>query len=105
MSESEVEKQNIAGQEASRQVIIINQPEVKQSNGIGTTGFVVALVTLFFGWVPVYGWIVWGVGLICSLIGVFREPNRLAIAGVAISLLELAIIIIVTYFFIHSLLP
>ena len=96
---SEVEKQDSAGQ-----IIIINQPEVKQTNGIGTTGFVVALVTLFFGWVPGWGWIIWGVGLICSLIGVFREPKRLAIAGVVISLFGLAIIIIVTYIFIHSIL-
>jgi len=92
---SEVEKND------ARQIIIINQPK---SNGIGTTGFVLALISLLFGWVPGWGWIIWGGGLICSLIGMFREPKGLATAGVVISLFGLAIIIIVVYLMIHSIL-
>lgn len=43
--------------------IIVNQP-VPKSNGMGTAGFVLALLALFLGWVPVVGWILWVLGLI-----------------------------------------
>ena len=35
--------------------------------GIGTSGFVLALIALFIGWVPIIGWIVWALGLILSI--------------------------------------
>lgn len=74
--------------------MIINQ--VKQaSNGVGTGGFVLALIAFLFGWVPVLGWILWGLGLILSFIGVFRSPRGLAIAGLVISLIGLILIIAV----------
>ena len=57
-------------------VIIQNE----KSNGIGTTGFVLALIALFSGWVPFLDWIIWLLGLIFSAVGVFREPKGLAIA-------------------------
>ena len=60
--------------------IIVNQP-VPKSNGMGTAGFVLALLALFLGWVPVVGWILWVLGLIFSCVGVFRTPKGLAIAG------------------------
>ena len=46
--------------------IIVNQP-VPKSNGMGTAGFVLALLALFLGWVPVVGWILWVLGLIFSI--------------------------------------
>ena len=42
-------------QSQSGQTVIINQSE-KESNGIGTAGFVLAIIALFFGWVPVLGY-------------------------------------------------
>ena len=41
----------------TKQTIIVNQIE-KKSNGIGTAGFVLALIALFLGWVPLLGWII-----------------------------------------------
>ncbi|MGQ1892031.1 hypothetical protein ACT29H_16460 [Thermophagus sp. OGC60D27] len=77
------------------QTIIINQQE-KKSNGVGTAGFVLALIALFLGWVPVLGWIVWVLGLILSFVGVFKKPKGMAIAGLVISLI--GIILLLTVF-------
>ena len=83
-------EQNNAGQ-----TVIINQQE-KKSNGVGTAGFVLALIALFLGWVPVLGWIVWILGLILSFVGVFKKPKGMAIAGLIISLI--GIILLLTVF-------
>lgn len=68
-------------------------PPVKQTNGVGTAGFVIALVDIFIGWVPVLGWVLWLVGLVLSLIGLGKQPRGLAIAGTILSLLGLILII------------
>ena len=47
-----------SGQNYSGQTIVVNQQE-KKSNGVGTAGFVLALIAVFLGWVPVLGWILW----------------------------------------------
>ncbi len=78
----------------SGQTIVINQQE-KKSNGIGIAGFVLALVALFLGWVPVLGWIIWFLGLILSFIGVFGTPKGMAIAGLVISLIGLILLLVV----------
>ena len=58
----------------NRQTIIIqNQPS--KSNGIGTAGFVLALIALVFCLVPILNGIVWFLGLVLSAIGVFRQPS------------------------------
>ncbi len=82
-------------QSQSGQTIIINQKE-KKSNGVGTAGFVLALIAVFLGWVPVLGWIIWLLGLILSFVGVFKQPKGLAIAGLVISLI--GIILLLTVF-------
>ena len=82
-------------QSQSGQTIIINQTE-KKSNGVGTAGFVLALIAVFLGWVPVLGWIIWLLGLILSFVGVFKQPKGLAIAGLVISLI--GIILLLTVF-------
>ena len=56
-----------------------------QKNGIGTAGFVLALIGLIFCWVPILNWILWILGVIFSLIGVFKRPKGLSIAGLVIS--------------------
>lgn len=81
-------------QSHSGQTIVVNQ-QGKQSNGIGTAGFVLALVALFLGWVPVLGWIIWVLGLIFSFVGVFKAPKGMAIAGLVISLIGIILLLAV----------
>ncbi len=71
--------------------IIVKQSE---SNGAGTAGFVLALISLFFGWIPFIGWIIWFLGLVLSFIGIFKRPRGLAIAGLIISILDLIILLV-----------
>ncbi len=74
--------------------------ENETSNGMATAGFVLALITLFFGWLPVAGWITWLLGLIFSSIGLSRANKiggtgkGLAIAGLVISLIGIILIIL-----------
>lgn len=82
-----------AGQNAG-QTIIINQEAPHKSNGMGTAGFVLALLGLVFCWVPVLGWILWLLGLIFSFVGIFRQPKGLSIAGLVLSCLGLIVLII-----------
>jgi len=77
-----------------RQQIIINQTS-QQSNGVGTAGFVIALIALIFCWVPGVGFVVWFIGLLLSFIGLFKSPRGLAITGFIISLIDLIILIAV----------
>ena len=58
--------------------------EVKK-NGIGVAGFVLALIGAIFCWLPILNWICLTLGFIFSLIGVFKKPKGLAIAGLIIS--------------------
>lgn len=46
--------EEVKNQEQGKQTIIINQ-QSPRSNGIGVAGFVLALIALFLGWVPVWG--------------------------------------------------
>ncbi|MCT4636587.1 MAG: hypothetical protein N4A72_02670 [Bacteroidales bacterium] len=69
------------------------------SNGIGTAGFILALVAVVFGWVPVLGQISWLLGLIFSAVGISKankvnKGKGLSIAGLIISLAGLIIGII-----------
>ena len=75
--------------------IIVNQQE-RKSNGLGTAGFILAVIALFIGWLPFGGWIVWALGLIFSFIGVFKTPRGMAIAGLVISLI--VVILLITVF-------
>ncbi len=77
---------------ASGQTIIVNQIE-KKSNGIGTAGFVIAIISLFIGWIPFVGWVIWFLGLIFSFIGLFKSPKGFAIAGLVISLFWIVIFV------------
>ena len=58
----------------SPQTIIIRQEE-KSTNGIGTAGFVMSLIAIFLGWIPVIGWIIWILGLVLSFVGIFKKPK------------------------------
>ena len=92
-----ITKQN--GNEVGRhqvegQTIIINQQERRSTNGLGTAGFILALLGLIFSWVPGLGWVLWALGLIFSFVGIFRTPRGLAIAGLVISCIALIVLII-----------
>lgn len=58
----------------------------RESNGIGTAGFVMALISLVIGFIPYIGWLIWLLGLIFSAVGLGRRPRGLAVAGFIISL-------------------
>ena len=63
--------------------------EQNQKNGLGVAGFVVALIGVILSWIPfinVFGVILCGVGLILSLIAVFKKPRGLAIVGIILAL-------------------
>lgn len=72
------------------QTILVREQRYK-SNGLGTAGFITSLLGLLLSWVPVLGWILWLVGALLSLIGVFKSPRGLAITGLIISLVTLGI--------------
>lgn len=67
-----------------------------RSNGLGTAGFVFALLAFFVCWVPVVDFIVWFLGALFSFIGLFKAPRGLAIAGFILSFI--GIIILLTFF-------
>lgn len=76
------------GNVQSVQTILIREQRYK-SNGMGTAGFILALLGLLLAWVPVLGWILWFLGVIFSLIGLFRSPRGLAVVGIVLSLIVL----------------
>lgn len=75
------------------------QPQVvvveKKGNGMGTAGFVLALLGLIFCWVPVLDWILWLLGLIFSIVGMFKPKKGLAIAGLVISFIYIILVVAV----------
>ena len=75
------------------QTVIVYQ---RQTNGTGVAGFILSLIALFMGWLPVLVWILWLLGLILSSAGVSRKPNGLAIAGIVISLISLALLLLIS---------
>lgn len=75
--------------------IVNNIAAPAKSNGIGIAGFVCALVAVLTSWIPVLGWIVWLVGAVLSIVGIFREPRGLAIAGTVISFIDLILLVVV----------
>lgn len=90
-----MEELEVKSQEQPKQTIIINQQTVSRSNGLGTAGFVLALIALFLGWIPFLGWVIWLLGLIFSVCGMFRSPKGLAIAGLVISLIGIIFLLVV----------
>ncbi len=74
---------------------VVNITQAPKKNGLGTAGFVLALIALFLGWVPFLGWVMWFLGLLFSFIGVFKAPRGLAIAGLIISLIGIILLIVV----------
>ncbi|WP_125588144.1 hypothetical protein [Companilactobacillus jidongensis] len=84
-------------QDAKKEHVIVNNytTDKAQSNPMGTAGFICALVDLFIGWVPFIGWLLWIVGAALSIVGIFRNPKGLAIAGAVISFIDVIIILVI----------
>lgn len=63
------------------------------SNGIGLAGFILALAALLLSWEARFGALLWLLGAIFSVVGLFREPKGFAIAGTIISFIGIFIFI------------
>ena len=74
----------------------MNNPNViyveRRTNGLGTAGFVLALIGLVFCWTPFLNFVIWFLGFLFSFIGLFKSPRGLAIAGFIISLIDIIIL-------------
>ena len=89
-----MEDNTTQAQTPQQQTIIIER-EPQQKNGLGLAGFILALVGLFLDWIPVLGWLIWLLGAIFSIIGLFKQPRGFAIAGTIISFLGFIILLLV----------
>lgn len=67
--------------------------QVVKSNGLGTAGFVFAIIAVLFGWIPILGWVLWALGLFFSFVGLFKSPSGLAIVGFIISLIDFFVLL------------
>lgn len=70
------------------------------NNGMAVAGFILALFTFFFGWIPILGWITWILGIIFSAIGIGKakrlngKGRGLAIAGLIISFIGIILMLV-----------
>ncbi|MBO7445603.1 MAG: hypothetical protein J6T86_04260 [Bacteroidales bacterium] len=67
----------------------------RQSNGLGTAGFIFAILSLLVCWAPVVGWVIWFLGFLFSFIGLFKSPRGLAVAGFLISIIDFIVLVVV----------
>lgn len=74
------------------QTVIIQQP-TRKSNGVGVAGFVLSLIAFILSWVPGVSWVIWFLGFVLSLIGMFKPNKGLAIAGFVISIIDVILLI------------
>jgi len=66
-----------------------------EKNNIGLTGFILSIVAIVISLVPVVGWLCWLLGLILSIVGVFKKPRGFAIAGIVISFIGFIIMFLI----------
>ena len=64
-------------------------------NSLGLAGFILAILGLFVGEIPLIGWLVWFLGALFSVIGLFKKPKGFAIAGTIVSFIGLIAILII----------
>ena len=76
--------------QTNQTTVVVNE---HKSNGIGTAGFIFALLGILLSWIPVLDFIIWILGLIFSIIGLFKSPRGLAITGFILSIIDIIIII------------
>lgn len=71
-----------------------NQPPIQEKNGIGLAGFILSIVAFVLFWIPIINGICWLLGLILSIVGMFKRPKGFAIAGLVISLIGIVFFIL-----------
>lgn len=81
-----------AYQPAPQQQVVVTQVE-HRSNGVGTAGFVIALICACLSWLPGVNVFLWFIGLLLSFIGIFKRPSGLAVVGFLISIIDIIIIV------------
>lgn len=67
--------------------------DAPRSNTAGIVGFIFAVLGLLLCWAPVANFIVWFIGFLASIIGLFKKPRGLAITGFLLSLIDVIIIV------------
>lgn len=70
----------------------------KKVNDIGLAGFILAMVNIFSGVIPVLGWLIWLLGLIFCIIGTVKankekSPITLPLVGLIVSVLSIFLIL------------
>ena len=91
-------EQNQVNQETPSMQQTVYVQQMKKSNGMGTAGFVCSIVAIVLSWIPfinIIAGIIWILGLIFSIVGMFKQPKGLAIAGLVISLIGIVILLII----------
>lgn len=81
-----------AYQPTPQQQVVVNQIE-HRSNGVGTAGFVIALICACLSWLPGVNVFLWFIGLLLSFIGMFKRPRGLAVVGFFISIIDIILIV------------
>lgn len=76
-----------------QQAPVTEPAPVKQKNSAAVAGLVFAIISMFLGLIPVIGWIICIVALVCSIIGVVNIKKMNSGAGQAIA----GLIISITY--------
>ena len=61
-------------QPASQPQVVVTEVE-RKSNGVGTAGFVIALICACLSWLPGVNAILWFIGLMLSFFGMFKRPR------------------------------
>jgi len=68
--------------------------QLPEKNNMGLAGFILSIVAIILSWVPFVGWLCWLLGLVLSIVGLFKKPKGFAIAGLIISLLGLILMVV-----------
>ncbi|XEO93802.1 hypothetical protein ACBP45_09475 [Latilactobacillus sakei] len=64
----------------------------EEKNSLGLAGFILALVAFCTSWIPGVDIVLWLLGAVFSIVGLFKKPRGFAIAGTAISFFVIFII-------------
>jgi hypothetical protein len=80
--------------EKALQIFLIKQ-QARDRNHIGLTGFILSLIALGLGWIPLFGQILWGLGFSFSIVGVFGDRKGFSVAGMIISVISIILFVFV----------
>ena len=73
------------------QPVYVQTTVTQQSNGLGSAGFTLSLIAAILSWLPGVNIIIWFLGALFSLLGLFKSPRGLAFAGLVISFIDVII--------------